>query len=413
MKEPTEAEIKQLQNNCYNISLWLDHVHDFLQDVLNEVYLKLSQDSGGDPGQDLVTKINDVTFAIIGDVDFPGAAITNYAIGSLMGSYDPDPPDPLKKVFGDVWGRFGATFQQAEDDFGNFATDPLSHWNDTYTDPTSGHVFHVYDLARDDVFFPSRDPHAPDGFYNPDAFNELTDRLKSAFKYQLAKNVMGKKWSILHSPNNTFWDGWNENDARRFAEDQVKANRDIIVIWWADQGGSCAGCPSNGMSTTEPRIGVGEWYSSWDFYHGESAPQDMCDWLMQDDDCGNILNPSALTTRHDVFYNWPLDGNLSDHPVRGVERIRQDNVPQESKARAKQWHKLLAEKSRAQIEAEIVQKYFLEPSFRAKLVKDPKSTLEEHLGIQMPEEVEVEVIQELPGRYKILIPYVGRPIKSP
>lgn len=409
INDPSPAQVDQLRKNCYFISLWLDHVHDDLQDVINEIYFKLSQ-SSSDPGQKLLTGLMDVIFASIGDVDFPGAAITGYAIQSLVGSYSSNTPDSLNVAFGDLWGRFGTTFQQAETDFGKFSQNPELHWNDVYTDPVSGKSFVVSDLSNPNTFFPTRDPaYASTQFFNPDAFNDLTAKTVKSSRYNVTKTEMGKKWSILHDPKNEFWDGWSDADARRFAESQVAGNRDVFLIWWPDQGGSCAGCPSNGMTTTEPRIGVGEWYSNWDYYHGDAATKDMCDWLMQDDGYGNVLNPDAITTRHDVFYNWPLPGNLNDNPVRASTEKKYEKASQESKDRAKKWHKFFADQPRHVVEHDLVRRAFEDPQFMAHLVRNPREAIEAVTGLLIPDEVKVEVIQERPGSYKLVLPYVGRP----
>lgn len=412
---PSQEQIEQLRKNCYNISLWLDHTHDFLQDVVNEVYFKLSQDSSGDPGQNFISVIMNLGLAAIGDLDFPGAAITGFAIDSVISSFDTDTPEDLKKAFGDVWGRFGATFQVAEDDFGSFAADPTGNWDKQYTNSITGKSFKVGDLGDLGVFFPSRDPSSGAGFYNPDAFNKMTDSVKTAFRYNLAKNIMGKKWSILHQPNSNFWSNWNDNDAEEFAKEQILGNRDVFLTWYHDQQGSCAGCPSDGISTFEPRIGIGDWYSSWDYYHGGSAPRDLCDWLMQDDGFGTVLNPDALTTRRDVFYNWPINGNLNEHPDHSRAKTHQSDenvVSKESKKRAKGWHKLFAKKQRFEVEQDIIQKTIEKPKFLADLLKDPKSTLEAYLELPIPDEVKIEVIQEKPGDYKLVLPYIGRKLKK-
>jgi hypothetical protein len=413
---PTPKQIKQLQQNCYNIQEWLDHVHGFCQDSINEVYFKLSQDGSGDPMQKWVSAIMDVAMAVTADLDFPGAAITGYAMQGLVGSFSDDTPPSLDKAFGDVWGRFSATFQAMQDSFGDYATTPEANWGKTITDPYTGKTFTVGDLGGPDVFFPSRDPEVEDKrFYNPAAYDEASDKTVAAFKYDLTRNVIGKKWNILHSPKNEFWDGWNDDDARKFAKDQIDSNRDVIVLWWHDQDGGCAGCPNDGISTTEPRLGVGEWYSSWDYYHGENAPKDMCDWLMQDDGNGTVLNPNAITTRHDVFYNWPMEGNLTDHPEgrTGGEAKERLPAPKESRERAREWHRLFSRISRVELEAELVQKAIDDPVFMAELVKDPKAAIEARTGLKIPDEVKIEVVRERPGDYKLVLPYVGRPSRSP
>lgn len=417
MQQPTPEQIKQLQQNCYNIQEWLDHVHGFCQDTVNEAYFKLSQDGSGDPTQRWVSGIMDIAMAVVADLDFPGAAITGYAMQSLVGSFSSDTPESLNKAFGDVWGRFSATFQTMQDSFGEWATNPEANWDKTIEDPfdpMGDKKFTVSDLGRPDVFFPSRNPQVEDKqFYNPEKYDEASDKTVAAFKYNLVKNVIGKKWNILHSPKNDFWDGWSDDDARKFAKDQTNSNRDIIVLWWPDQDGSCAGCPNNGMSVTEPRLGVGDWYSSWDYYHGESASKDMCDWLMQDDGYGTILNPDAITTRHDVFYNWPMEGNLTDHP-EGRASVQKEQLPvtQESRDRAKEWHRFFSTISRAKLESELVQKAIDDPIFKANLVRNPKGTIENYLQMKIPDEVRLEVILERPGDYKLVLPYVGKPSKS-
>jgi hypothetical protein len=397
------------------MSVWLDHVHDFSQDALNEVYLKISEDGSTDSSQKWVSSILDVAMAVVADLEFPGAAITGFALQAIVGSFVDDTPDSLKKAFGDAWGRFGASYEAEEDMLSQFANDPVGNWDKTFTDAASGKTFTVSQLGSSDVFFPSRDPKMQGTpFYDPVKFSSAADSSVAAFKYNLTKNLIGKKWTILHSPKRTFWDGWNDSDARNFAKNQVNSNRDILVLWRPDEDGSCAGCPNHGMSTLEVRIGVGQWYSSWDYYHGENASKDMCDWLIKDDGYGTILNPDALATRKDVFYNWPLEGNLNDHPENysGPTKERQP-VSEESIRRARNWHKLFSEKPRAELEGEIVQEALDNPVFMANLVKDPKGTVEGFAGVQIPDEVKVEVIQERPGDYKLLIPYVGRKRKEP
>ncbi|NBR68274.1 MAG: hypothetical protein EBT79_13560 [Actinobacteria bacterium] len=135
----------------------------------------------------------------------------------------------------------------------------------------------------------------------------------------------------------------------------------------------------------------------------------MCDWLMQDDGCGTVLNPDALTTRHDVFYNWPMEGNLTDHPEgrTGAPKVLPP-VTQESRDRAKEWHRLFAKVPRHELEADIVQKAVDDPVFMAELVKNPRAAIESRTGLKIPDEVKLEVIVERPGNYKLVIPYVGR-----
>lgn len=394
---------------------WLDHVHDYAQDIVNEVYFKISQDGSTDPMQKWTSAIMDVTMAVLADVDFPGAAITGYAFQGIIGSFSEDTPDPLNKKFGDVWSRFSATFQTTDTYLATFQGDPEGNWNKSFTNPFTGQTFTVSSLGDPNVFFPTNDPELQNtSYYDPVSFDAAFDKALVAFKYNLARNVLGMKWSILHQPNHTFWSGWNDDDARRFAKDQINGNRDVFLTWWPDQEGSCAGCPSDGMSTSEPRIGVGEWYSNWDYYHGERASKDMCDWLMQDDGFGTVLNPSAITTRHDVFYNWPLEGNLGDHPDHSTFKrgVTKNVVSEETKNQARAWQKLLRQQGRKEIDEELIQRATDDPKFRADLIRNPKQAIEAHFGLPIPDEVKISVEQEKAGSYKLVLPYFGAPKRS-
>ena len=410
----TPDQIQQLKQNCYNMTRWLDHVHDYAQDIVNEVYFKITEVGKQDQTQKWASSIMDLTMAVVADMDFPGAAITGFALQGIVGSFADNTPGSLNKQFGEIWERFSATFQQMDTELAQIQADPVGNWNKSYKDPITGKVFTVSSLAGSGVYFPTNDltlQGTP--YYDPVKYDAAFDKVLVAFKYNMAKNVLGLKWSILHQPNHTFWSGWNDADARNFAKDQINGNRDVFLVWWHDQDGSCAGCPNNGISTSEPRLGVGEWYANWDYYHGETAPKDLCDWLMQDDGFGTTLNPDAITTRHDVFFNWPLEGNLNDHPEHSPRPKKQMTpVSEESSWKARQWHKYFAENPRHTVEHKIAQRCIDDPVFRANLVKNPKQTLSEYAGIPIPKEVEIEVIQETPGQYKLVIPYVGAPRRS-
>ena len=42
-------------------------------------------------------------------------------------------------------------------------------------------------------------------------------------------------------------------------------------------------------------------------YPSAKAPESLINWLFKDDMNGNIVRPSAVTTRKDVFKNWGLN----------------------------------------------------------------------------------------------------------
>jgi len=403
---PTQQQLDQLKRNTKAIIDWVNHMHDYLQDPLNEVYLKVGQDAQQDAAQSWVSKVNGFAFDAIGKLPFPGAGAASNVISAMFSSYNTNTAPRLDQIFGSIWSRFSANFLRANDDLGYVYSDPAGHWNDTITNPITGATFSIASLADPNVVFPTQQ----DDINN---FNAITDATVTSFRYNLTKYVFGQRWAILHQPNSTFWSNWNDNDAQNFAKQQISGNRDVFLTWWHDQNGSCAGCPNDGISTSEPRLGIGQWYSNWDYYHGDSAPRDLCDWLIQDDGFGTVYNPNAITTRRDVFYNWPIDGNLNDHPDH-TERnttVKQP-VSDEDRNRAKLWRAFMTSVPRKDIEQDIIQKTVDDPKFAYDLRNNPKKTLSDYIGLEIPDCVNIEIIQEIPGNYKLVLPYIGRPNKK-
>ncbi|MCL2393577.1 MAG: NHLP leader peptide family RiPP precursor [Acidimicrobiaceae bacterium] len=59
---------------------------------------------------------------------------------------------------------------------------------------------------------------------------------------------------------------------------------------------------------------------------------------------------------------------------------------------------------RHNIEQRIVQKAWAEPEYRDRLLADPKAALSEALGVELPERLRVEVVEEQPDLLCIVVP---------
>ena len=60
--------------------------------------------------------------------------------------------------------------------------------------------------------------------------------------------------------------------------------------------------------------------------------------------------------------------------------------------------------SRAEIERALVQRSIEDQDFRQRLLDDPKGTLEQALGTQLAEDVEVRVVEENPQTIYLVLP---------
>lgn len=68
---------------------------------------------------------------------------------------------------------------------------------------------------------------------------------------------------------------------------------------------------------------------------------------------------------------------------------------------------------REQLEARLVRRAWSDPEFKALLLADPRRAVAAELGVEMPESVEIEVVEERPGRMVIVIPVDVSGFKPP
>jgi hypothetical protein len=63
--------------------------------------------------------------------------------------------------------------------------------------------------------------------------------------------------------------------------------------------------------------------------------------------------------------------------------------------------------TRAEVERTLVQRSLEDESFRQKLLDDPRRTVEQELGTQLPEDVEVRVVEEGSDTIYLVLPSVS------
>ncbi|MDB4278067.1 hypothetical protein N9917_00395 [Deltaproteobacteria bacterium] len=290
---PTDAQIAQAQSNVNNAMDFTNHLHDYLQDVINEVFDKLSEDAEYDPGQKLIAEIMDATFWSIGSLSFPGSGVTAAWLGTFFGAYaGGTPPASLSGEFGDVWARFDRTFLQANDDLAVIHANPSAYWDHSYTDPTTNKTVHVSDLGESTVEIPAKD--------DP-LFQRMTDACVAAFRVALTKQTISKRWHILKDPGGVFEAGWNGMDVSEFGIGFIDKHPAYYLTWHSDKGAF----GKKGLVILENFLSHKSKY-----YDGGEASDDMCDWLFQDDGFGNTTNENGIAPRMDVFCNWGLKNSL-------------------------------------------------------------------------------------------------------
>lgn len=393
MANPTNDQIKQVQTNVSNLMDWINHVHDYLQDVINEVYDKVSESPDYDPMQQFVTNLMDSALWSIGSIDFPGAGVVSSFLGTFFGSYSgPSTPPSLKGTFGSVWERFDKTFLQANSDLSVIYGDVAGNWNNTYTNPVTGAVSHVSDLGTGQVNMPAK---------TDKLFQTMTDTAVAAYRFSLTKQTLGGKWQVIQDEKG-FFEAWSESQISSFAKSFVPQHPSYMVTYDPTTGGSLLS-PQKGYMILENHLGTG--------YFSE-APDDLCNWLFQDDGYGGTTNANGIAQRKDVFYHWGLQGSLTAVSQAIDDTSGARSISPADQVNAASWVQLFEQKPRQEVEQQVILKAQQDPAFRNQLLSDPKSALVPLLGLTLPDFINLEVIQETPNTFIMALPLIGAPDAS-
>lgn len=408
MATPTQQQVKNVQENVQNMMDWTNHLHSYLQDIINETYDYISLNAAEDPGQVFVDNL--IYGMITGGIgSIPGLGPLGGFLGGMFHSYVTSPPPSLKGVLAGVWDRFDKSFLQANTDLALIYNDVAGNWTKSYTDPANGTKIPVSSWG-DKVTVPAS---------TSDQYQTMTNDAVQAYKVELAKTLLKDRYRIITDPRGVFEPGKSDADAIAFIKSWEKSNPAYYMQAGHDTGGSPI-CPQKGYTYVEPFLA----YGSTVFPTG--MPAETCTWLMKDDGWGTVTNPDGLATRAEVFCEWGLkcsmdinkvgkiapnawsipDGCLKASEPEPEEEIPEDEL-QIDKLRAARWHAKFKEVQRSDLEQQLIDKALEDQLFHYELIRRPRQTVSEFVGVEFPEHVNFEVVQERAGEYKFVLPYAG------
>ena len=142
---PTQQQLDNVKNNALHITDFINHLHDYFQDVINEVFSKIDQEVSYDAGQAWVSLVYGLTMAGFADVELKGSDTFASFMSTILSSYENNTPseEGLNGTIGDVWLRLSKTFLQANDDLALIATNPEKHWNTSYSSESLNKTFFI------------------------------------------------------------------------------------------------------------------------------------------------------------------------------------------------------------------------------------------------------------------------------
>lgn len=67
----------------------------------------------------------------------------------------------------------------------------------------------------------------------------------------------------------------------------------------------------------------------------------------------------------------------------------------------------MAQRTPGEIDAEIRTRSLVDPAFRTRLLQNPRSVLASEFGLELPENVTVQILEDTPDTAFIVLPYSG------
>ncbi|WP_414447629.1 hypothetical protein AB4851_13535 [Burkholderia sp. 22PA0099] len=287
---PTAEQLNKVKENVANLIDFTNHVHPFFSDKVSEVYLNLKANQESDPGQTFLCTLFDAAFWSIGSLEFAGAGVFSSFLGSFFGAYvGPNPPPNLEKTFAGVVERLDATLSQALDDLAAIHENPAAYWDKTYANPLNHKTIAISSLGDASASFPSR--------YTP-LFQRVTDTTVFQFRQELTKAVLPTVYYVYFSDYYSSWQYQNKEAFFRDASDYIAKYPAYFFKYretWKFRGGQ--------------KADVIQYFNFSLVMEGSIttvAPDDLCQWLFEDDGYGHQTNADGVAKRRDVFFSWGL-----------------------------------------------------------------------------------------------------------
>lgn len=400
---PTTEQLAQVTTNANNLMDFYNHVHDFAQDNINGDYNRFLADATNDPGQQFLSTFLDSVFWSIGSLDFPGAGVIASFMGTFFSSYSgPNSPSSLQGTFASIWDRFSATFLQADHDLAAISANPAAFWDSTYTNPVNGKSVVVSSLGDSAVHVP--ESHTPD-------FQSMSEVALKTYQYNLAAELVRKLYWIVESVaySGVGW-GWSDEDMAKYGSQYIADNPAYFLRWRKVFKDRCG----------KRYYGI-QYYNLSILTSGsmiDVASNDLCNWLFHDDGFGHT-NPRGIAERASVFNDWGLKYFTSDAiitPKRAPEPLtaseQTDPEPAalapEQAEMVKTWAAFFKSNGRQELEKRLIDRALTDPLFAIQLVNHPRKVIAMECGIEVPPFIDIEVIPEEPGVYKLVLPLATR-----
>jgi hypothetical protein len=386
---PTPAQIAQVQQNLTNMQAFNDYVYNQGQSKVLNAYFLMSEHDDSDPGLTIGLNILEGVFWAVGGSLGP---IGNFAASFLSGMvswWATSTPPSLNTTFASLLTRLQATSLAVDQQLAQYYQNVAANWNTQFT--YNGQTTTLADCANI-KFPPETDP----------SFETMAATALFALDQMVWKTVMLANFVITHWEPDTVMPGKESEPPVSWDEMFIAKNPAYYNTWSWHKSSGCG--DTSGWNTMEYNIGTGA-----GVFSDGSMSNDACKYLFIDSADGVVINAQGLYNRATVFTGLGLSQKTYYVATGGGGAAALGATLSTSYLRAmkegKTIGKLVEKEGRDAVQRRIVEKAKSDPVFARDVAMRTRQTLQDFLGVAIPEVVSISVVVENPSTFGIVVPY--------
>ena len=381
---PTDDQIRKVKTNLTNMQQFNDKVYVYGNPKIANCYVLLEQSDSHDPGLSVVADLLTGGFVAIGSMLGPVGAFGATILCSIVDGWGSNAPPDMGSTYANLTSRFEAASKDVDEQLAVYHQDPASYWDTVFT--YNGQTCTLGDLATID--FPAETDPNFEILLNPAVFG--VDQ--SIWKTNLVAYCYNVRWSPdVHLSSHYDITDWCQSFISKHPSYQCD-------YYWHQDTGDCGDSSYNNVTEYNISFGAGR-------YHDGAISDDACAYLFIDSTAGTTINASGLYTRNSVFNSLGI-------PTTSVytSTMQKATAPSLGYLRAVVEQKPTLSGMASEIGMEgvkdLVRKAVAEdPTLRSSLQTRPHQTLEEVLGVKVPEVLDFRIVFEGPRDFGLVVPW--------
>lgn len=388
---PTPAQIQQVQQNLKNMQALNDYVYNQGQSKVLNAYFLLSEQDNSDPGLTIGLNILEGAFWAVGGALGPIGNFTASFLSGMVSWWATNTPPNLNSTFASLLSRLQATSLAVDQQLATYYQNVAANWNTQFT--YNGQTCTLADFAT--VTLPAEtDPQ----------FETLAAAALFALDQTVWKTVMVANFVITHWEPDTVMPG-NENEPPVSWDEMFIGKNPAYYNTWSWHNKSGCG-DTSGWNTLEYNIGTGA-----GVFSDGSMSKDACNYLFIDSADGVVINPTGLYPRATVFTGLGIRQTTYyvSSGAGGVMGASLSTGYLKAMKNGNTLGKLVEKEGRDSIQQRVIEKAQKDPVFARDVAMRTRQTLEDFLGVKIPEVVSISVVVEDSRTFGIVVPQKSEP----